>query len=119
MNAIELLDQVRNEAKLLSIKIKVVSATDSSEVSVAAKNLVGKVQAILLLQDNTIASALPSLMKVIQQNKPVFSTFIEAIEHGAIAALAYDEYQIGIHTGKIAARLKVKIPPKQYIMNLE
>jgi putative tryptophan/tyrosine transport system substrate-binding protein len=106
INSVELLAQVQNEAKILGIKVKVAAAVNSSEVSSAGKSLVGKAQAILLLQDNTIASALPSLMKTMQKNKiPVFASFIEAVEQGAVAALAYDEYQIGVQTGIIAAKI--------------
>ena len=106
VNSVELLSQVKQESKKSNIEVVVVAANSSSGVSSAAKSLVAQVQAVFLLQDNTVASALPSLMKVMNKNNiPVFATFTEAIDQGALAAMAYDEYQIGIQTGKMAAKV--------------
>jgi putative ABC transport system substrate-binding protein len=106
VNSVELMNQVKQETKKLGINLITTSVTSSADVSLAAKGLVSKVQAIFLLQDNTVASALPALMKVMDQNHiPVFASFAEAVDQGAVAALAYDEYQIGVQTGKIAAKI--------------
>lgn len=106
VNSVELLDQVKRESARIGITPEVATITNSSEVGAAAKSLVGKVQCVLLLQDNTVASSLPSLMKIMNaHNIPVFATFAEAVAQGAVASLAFDEYQIGIQTGKMVARI--------------
>jgi putative ABC transport system substrate-binding protein len=106
VNSVELLSQVKQEAKKMNIEVVTVAANNSSDVPLAAKNLASKVQAVFLLQDNTIASALPAFMKVMNKNNvPVFASFMEAIDQGAVAAVAYDEYQIGIQTGNMVARV--------------
>lgn len=102
VNAVDLLKTVVAEAALQNIQVKTASVTTSGDVQTATNSLVGKVDAILLLQDNTIASALPALMKVTNKNRiPVFTTYLSAIKEGALSGLAFDEYAIGQQTGKI------------------
>lgn len=105
-NSVALLKHLQEIAPNFNIKIFPASVKNSAEVSVASKSLIGKVDAIFLLQDNTMASALSSLVKIANKNKiPLFSSFIEGVEQGALAGLAYDEYEIGVQTGKLAARV--------------
>ncbi|MBA3814024.1 MAG: ABC transporter substrate-binding protein [Alphaproteobacteria bacterium] len=73
--------------------IKVVEATvsKSSDVSSAAKTLIGKVQAILLPTDNTVISALESIIRVGIDNKiPVFGSDIDIVRRGAVGAYGVD-----------------------------
>ena len=68
--------------------------------------MVGRVDAILLLQDNTVASALPALLKITNEHQiPVFSTYVDAVKDGAVAGLAFDEYAIGEQTGKMVVKV--------------
>lgn len=102
VNSVDVLKQVVSEAKKLNIEVIVGAVSSSAEVQTAAASLVEKVDAILLLQDNTVASALPALMKVTNAHHiPVFTTYLDAIKAGAVAGLAFDEYAIGRQTGKM------------------
>ena len=105
-HSIQLLEETTQVAKSLSLKVIPAAANTSGDVQMATRNLMGKVDAIFLLQDNTIASALPALLKVTHKAKiPVFASYIEAVEQGALMGLAFDEYAIGLQTGQMAVRV--------------
>lgn len=105
-NSVQMLKTVKEQASRLNIKVKVATAANSSEVQMATNSLVKQVDAFFLLQDNTVASALPTLLKIADQNKiPVFSTYISAVKKGALAGIALDEYVIGKQTGKIVVKI--------------
>lgn len=102
VNSVDLLQAVTSEAKNQNIQVKTAAVTTSADVQTAVTSLVGKVDALILLQDNTVASALPALIKVTHEHHiPVFTTYLDAIKAGALAGIAFDEYAIGQQTGKI------------------
>ena len=105
-NSVQLLEMVKQEAAAFNIEVKTAAAPSSAEVKTAASSLMGRVDALLLLQDNTVASALPAVLKVAAQNNiPVFATYIDAVKPGALAGMAFDEYAIGKQTGKIVVQI--------------
>ena len=80
--------------------------TSSAEVLTAVQSLAGKVDAIITLQDNTVASAYEAIVKTVEEAKlPWFSFDVQAVKRGAIAALAQDQYQNGVDWAK-----KVAVP---------
>ena len=63
------------------IEVKEVTVTDSSEVAEAARSLVGSVDAIYMVTDNTVTTALKSVIEVGQDNDlPVFADDTDAVE---------------------------------------
>lgn len=83
------------EFKALATKqgLKIVEApvSKSSDVSTAAKTLVGQVEAILLPTDNTVISALESIIKIGTDNKiPIFGSDVDIVRRGAVAAYGVD-----------------------------
>jgi hypothetical protein len=94
------------EAEKRGIKWVTVTVTSSAEIKNAAESLVGKVDAIVTPQDNTVASAYEALIKVARDAKiPWFSLDVLAVERGAIAAVAQHQYQNGVDWAK-----KVAVP---------
>jgi putative ABC transport system substrate-binding protein len=87
-------------------------APDSNSVLGAARSLVGKVQAIYTPTDNTVVSALESVVKVgIDAKLPVFAGDTGSVPRGAIAAVGFNYYDVGRQTGKIVGTiLKGKKP---------
>ena len=82
------------------------TAAKTADVYQAAKSLVGKVDAIFIPTDNTIISALESVIKVGVQNKlPVFAADVDSVKRGAVAAMGFDYYKHGYQTGAIAERI--------------
>ncbi len=93
------------EAERRGIKWQVVTVTSSAEIRNAAEALVGKVDAIITPQDNTVASAYEALIKTAREARiPWFSLDVLAVERGAIAGMAQHQYQNGVDGGAGAAR---------------
>ncbi|GAB6113341.1 ABC transporter substrate-binding protein [Desulfomicrobium salsuginis] len=99
---------VQAEGAKAGFEVVGASVAKTSDVYQAAKSLVGKVDAIYLPTDNTVISALESVIKVCEQEKlPVFSADVDSVQRGTVAALAFDYYQHGYQTGLMAKRLLV------------
>ena len=94
------------EAERRGIKWQVVTVTSSAEIRNAAEALVGKVDAIITPQDNTVASAYEALIKTAREARiPWFSLDVLAVERGAIAGMAQHQYQNGVDWAR-----KVAVP---------
>ncbi len=92
--------------KELGFTVIEATASKTADVYQAAKSLVGRADLIFIPTDNTIISALESVLKVGQQNKlPVFSADVESVKRGTVAAMGFDYYKHGTQTAAIAARI--------------
>ena len=105
-NAVALVELLKEEAPGKGLEIVTASAPKSSDVLAAARSLVGKVDAIYVPTDNTIVTALESVIKVgIENGIPVFSGDTGSVSRGAVAALGFNYYDIGRQTGKLVLRV--------------
>ncbi len=105
-NSVYMLEKLQEAARGFSIEVKYKAVANSADIKLATETLAGNVDAFFLLQDSTVASSLPSLIKsATKYKKPVISSYVEAVEIGALGGLAFDEYNIGIQTGKMALRV--------------
>ncbi|WP_066295045.1 ABC transporter substrate-binding protein [Bacillus sp. FJAT-29937] len=87
---------------------KVVEATvsTSAEVKQAAESLIGRVDAIYVPTDNTVVSALESVISVANEKKvPLFVGELDSMKRGAVAASGFNYYDLGYQTGKMAAEI--------------
>ena len=106
VNSVVQVDIAKKAASEMGLNIVEGTVTNTSEVTLAASSVVGKVDAIYLPTDNTIASAVPSIMKIAGENDvPVFAAEKGQVENGAIATRGIDYFTLGKETGKIAARV--------------
>jgi putative tryptophan/tyrosine transport system substrate-binding protein len=88
--------------------IKVVEATVSktSDVVSVVKTLIGRVDAILLPTDNTVISALESIVKISGEHKtPVFGSDVDIVRRGALAAYGVDWHESGLALAKMVGGL--------------
>lgn len=96
----------------------------SADIGTAARSLNGKVQAIYISEDNAVVSAYEALHKAALEAKiPVIAADRDTVQRGAIAAYAVNQYDIGVATGKSAARVlrgeKAGDIPTQEVSQLE
>lgn len=92
------------EVKARGMEFVPVSIASSAEVRNAADSLVGKVDVIITPQDNTVASAYQALVKIARDaNIPWFSYDTQAVEAGAIAAMAQDQHEAGVEWARQVA----------------
>jgi putative ABC transport system substrate-binding protein len=105
-NSVSMLAAVKVEAAKMGIKIVESAAPKSSDVMIAAKQLVGKVDAIYCPIDNTIISAVEAVVRVgMDAQIPVFAGDTDTVARGAVAAVGYDYFDLGRQTGEIVVRI--------------
>ncbi len=104
VNSVVQADIAKAAAPELGVNIVDAIATNSSEVASAAESLIGKVEAIYVPTDNTIVSALRSVIRVAEDHKLVLiAGDVESVENGAVATLGLSYYGLGYQTGLMAA----------------
>lgn len=105
-NSVSQVNLLKAEAKTQGFTIVEVTVTNSNEVATAAKSLVGKSDAIYVPTDNTIVSALESVLQVGMSNQlPVYAGDTDSVDRGAIATLGFNYKEIGRQTGKMVVRV--------------
>ncbi|MEO0459146.1 MAG: ABC transporter substrate-binding protein [Cyanobacteria bacterium P01_A01_bin.114] len=106
-NSVSLVELIQQEAPGQGFD-NVIEATISSsaDVATAADSLVGRVDVIYIPTDNTVVSALESVLKVGAENQiPVFAGDTDSVERGAIAGISFDYYDVGRQTGEVVLRI--------------
>lgn len=96
------------EAKVGDYGFKLVTkgVTAVSEVGLAAEDLLTQVDCITNLTDNTVVSALATVLdKANAANIPVFGSEIEQVKIGCLAAEGLDYVALGRKTGEMAAKV--------------
>ncbi|MCD5324993.1 MULTISPECIES: ABC transporter substrate-binding protein [Pontibacillus] len=88
------------------LEIKTATVTTSAEVKQAAESLAGKVDALYIVTDNTVVSALESVLIVGQEeDTPVLVGELDSVERGGFAAYGFDYYDIGFEAGQKAIEI--------------
>jgi putative ABC transport system substrate-binding protein len=123
-NSVFLVQQAEKDGATMGITIVKAPASTSAEVQAAAKSLIGRVDAIMVIGDNTAVSALESIIKVCEQNKiPLVAGDPDSVKRGAVAAYGFDYYDLGKQTGVMAAKILGGTPvadiPVQFAENLQ
>lgn len=92
-----------------TLKIQEVTVNSTSDVAQAMQSLVNKVDAIYFPQDNTIVSAIETVVNVAAQNPakqiPLFCSDPLLVNRGILAAVGYNYADIGRETGLVVARI--------------
>lgn len=87
-------------------KLKKVSVATSSEVKQAAESLVGKVDGLVIVTDNTVVSALESVIQVAEkEDLPLFVGELDSVKRGGFAAYGFNYYDIGYQAGEQAVKI--------------
>ena len=112
-NSISALKLVEDGCKEAGLELVVQAISNSSEVKQAAEAIVSRVDGIYLTTDNTVFSALPSLVAVFNDaKKPIFSGDVTGAKNGGcFMASGFNYYKAGYATGEMVVEiLKGKKP---------
>lgn len=105
-NSVSLVKALKAEAQKAGLTVVEATATKSADAQPAARSLVGKADAIYVPLDNTVVSALESVVAVGQQAKlPVFSADTDSVARGTVASIGFDYRQVGRQTGEAVVRI--------------
>lgn len=111
--------QYKEAAGTYGFEIVESGVTAMSEVALAAADLVNKVDCITNLTDNTVVSALQTVLD--EANKagiPVFGSEVEQVKNGCVASMGLEYVELGKQTGRMAAKI-LKGEAKASEMNFE
>jgi len=130
-NAVIMAKKAEEALAAHNIKLVKAAATNTSEVKQAAESLVGRADAIYITLDNTVVSAVDSIIQIANDKKiPFFSSDRDTVEKGAFATVGFKYYDHGYQVGQMAvdvlkngmkpADMPVTVPDKlDLILNLK
>lgn len=105
-NSVSAIAEYKKLAPKYDFEIVDKGITNISEVPVATESLLGQVDCLTNLTDNTVVSALPSILNKANEKKiPIFGSEIEQVKIGCLAAEGIDYIDLGKQTGKMAAKV--------------
>lgn len=105
-NSISTIEQYKELAGSYGFNIVDTGVTAMSEVALAAADLVNKVDCITNLTDNTVVSALQTVLdEANRKNIPVFGSEVEQVKAGCVASMGLEYFELGKQTGRMAAKV--------------
>ena len=105
-NSCSTIEEYKKLAGNYNFEIVDTGINTSADIEIAATDLVGKVDCLCNLTDNTVVNALQTVLDKANSAKiPVFGSEIEQVKSGCVASMGIDYYQLGIETGKMAAKI--------------
>ncbi|KMY54546.1 ABC transporter substrate-binding protein [Bacillus sp. FJAT-27231] len=105
-NSVAQVEEVKKVMEKNGLKMVPVTVSTSSEVKQAAESLAGKADMIYIITDNTVVSALESVIQVANQKDiPLFVAELDSVKRGGFAAFGFEYYDIGYEAGEMAAKI--------------
>lgn len=105
-NSISALETYKELAGDYGFEIVESGISSTADISLAADDLISKVDCITNLTDNTVVASLPTILeKANEKGIPVFGSEIEQVRIGCLAAEGLDYVALGEQTGEMAAKI--------------
>lgn len=105
-NSVSAIEEYKALAPNYGFEIVESGISQSSDIPIAATELAGKVDCISNLTDNTVVSALATVLDAANKaGIPVFGSEIEQVKNGCVATEGLDYIALGKQTGEMAARV--------------
>ncbi len=124
-NSVAQINLVKEAMESTNLSLVEATVSNSSEVKQAAESLIGKADMIYIITDNTVVSALESVIQVANdEDLPLFVGELDSVSRGGFAAYGFNYNDIGYEAGIMAAQVLKgeKQPselPVQYPQNLK
>lgn len=105
-NSISTIKEYKEKAGNYGLEIVDTGINTIADVEMAAKDMAAKVDCISNLTDNTVVSALQTVLAAANdQGIPVFGSEIEQVKNGCMASMGIDYIALGKQTGMMAAKV--------------
>ena len=106
-NSVSAIAEYQEKAPDFGFTIDAIGVTAQSEVPQAADTLIShKVDCISNLTDNNVVGVLAAVLeKTNEAGIPIYGSEVEQVKLGCVAAAGIDYVQLGIQTGKMAAKV--------------
>ena len=105
-NSVSTIEQYKEAAGSYGFEIVDSGINTIADVDLAAADLVTKVDCITNLTDNTVVSALQTVIaKATDAGIPVFGSEVEQVKAGCVASMGLEYFELGKQTGRMAAKV--------------
>ena len=105
-NSVKQIEEAKKYAAELGLEVKLAAISNTNDIQQVTESLASEVQAIFVPIDNTIASAMATVVKVTDKFKvPVFPSADTMVADGGVLGLGVDQYQIGVQTAKVIVEI--------------
>ncbi len=106
VNSVSAIKEYEEKVADYGFTLETVGISTTADISLAADELIGKVDCITNLTDNTVVNSLPTILeKANAKNVPIFGSEIEQVKLGCMAAAGLDYIELGKQTGRMAAQI--------------
>ena len=103
---VKYIDETLEQSPTESLIITKALLSSAQEIGNIMKYLSDKVDIIYISNDNTATMAASEIAQTaLQYRLPVLANDFFSVKNGALAALTYDEFQMGVKTGHLAAQV--------------
>ncbi|MFC4322290.1 ABC transporter substrate-binding protein [Litchfieldia salsa] len=105
-NSVAQVELVEKALEGTGITTELVSVSTPAEVKQATEALIGKADVLYIITDNTVVSALESVIQVASdEDIPLFVGELDSVVRGGFAAYGFDYFDIGYEAGEMAAQI--------------
>lgn len=107
-NSVAQVNIVKETIKKENLDLNIVEApvSTSAEVKQATESLLGKADSFYIITDNTVVSALESVISVANDNKlPLVVGELDSLKKGGFAAYGFEYFDIGYEAGEMAVKI--------------
>ncbi|WP_019413726.1 ABC transporter substrate-binding protein [Paenisporosarcina sp. TG20] len=99
-------DAVKEMLKDMDMSVVEASVATSADVKQATESLLDKVDSLYIITDNTVVSALESVISVANENKlPMMVGEFDSVKRGGLAAYGFEYFDIGYEAGEMAVKI--------------
>lgn len=101
--------EIVKKAAAMRVSIKTYSISNSNDLNQVSEEMLQKVDAVMVPQDNVIAGAMQTLVKNADAaNKPIFPAVDTMVKQGGVAAYGINQFKLGITGGHLTADILQK-----------
>lgn len=106
-------EDAKTSAAALGITVNDYVVSNTNDIKAVAQKALAENDCIYLPQDNTVASAVDTVVQLaMDAKKAIFPSVTDQLEQGGLATIGIDQHQIGIDTGKMVAEILDGKKPK-------
>lgn len=105
-NSVAQVEQMKTLLEEAGLELVEAAVSTSAEVKQATESLVGKVDSLYIITDNTVVSALESVIDVANSNQlPAMVGELDSVARGGLGAYGFEYYDIGYEAGEMAVKI--------------
>ncbi|MCP3740034.1 ABC transporter substrate-binding protein [Rossellomorea sp. BNER] len=105
-NSVVNVENAKKAMEEIGLEAVETTVSTSSEVKQAAESLVGRADVFYIPKDNTVVSALESVITVANEKKiPTFVGESDSVKRGTFASYGFEYHDLGMTTGKMAVEI--------------